>query len=170
MLSFNQLFHSPLSLSSRGSSSPPKKIQNRVNRTLSLDVYVSDVSEKVPKKKNLPTVATAREGNWELRQGSKGSFFTLTYLCLLHTVPCAPITCISTYFIIHRERSCRMHIGFIPPAACLLQRRPGEPQQSPGSLWILRILVMLAQVVGRLYSVSPVHLLWGESLSGVLET
>ena len=151
------------SFSSRGSSSPPRKRYRTEWTGLCHLTYMYQMSLRRYQKTNLSTVVTGRgvTGNWE--RGAKAHSSPWLLLCLLHIVLYAPITCISIYLIIHGQRSCRMQAGSIPPPACLLQKRPGEPQQSLGSLWIFRILVMLAGVVGRLYKVSPGHLLWGKA-------
>ena len=62
-----------------------------------------------------------------------------------------------------------MQVGSIPPPAHAIQRRPGEPQQSLDSLRPLKILVMLAGMVGRSYRVSRAAAV-RESPLGVLET
>ena len=160
MLSFKPTFSlSSFTFIKRLFFSPRKDIEASERDSVTWCICIRCLWEGTKKKKNLPTVATGREGNWELREGSKGSFLTLTSLCLLHTVLCAPITCISTYAIIHGERSCRRHVGSIPPPACLLSKEAWWAPAEPGQLWILSTLVMLAGAVGRLYTVSPVHLL-----------
>ena len=158
------------SFSSRGSSSPPpQKIQNWVNGTLSLDVYVSDVSEKVPKNKPVHS-GHWQGGNWELREGSKGSFFTLT--SFVHFTHCTICTHYLYLNVSHNTRTkVLQNASRLHPTTCLPSSKkdwwaPAEPGQPVDTLnlgYVGRGGGEIMQSVSRAPAV-------GESLSGVLET
>ena len=138
MLSFKPTFSlSSFTFIKRLFFSPQKDTEPSERDSVTWCICIRCLWEGTKKKKNLPTVATGREGNWELREGSKGSFFTLTSF-----VPFTQCTMCSHYLylnIVHNtQRKVLQNARRLHPATCLPSSKeawwvPAEP----GQLWIL---------------------------------